>query len=195
MRKAEHTKGIFCIEGLWDPDLKVRSTVRPLLEMLQQVAGINYIHRDCATREDLEFYLGKWVQKKYSAYPILYLTSHGVESAITLGTESYSLDDLAGVLEDKCANRLIMISSCSTMRIDKRYLKRFLERTGVLAVCGYRTDVDWLRSAAFELLLLSEMQDNEFSGRGIEAIQRKILETASSFWDLEFRIVTVKDLD
>ncbi|MBN1889155.1 MAG: hypothetical protein JW850_14275, partial [Thermoflexales bacterium] len=156
MRKAAHTKGIFCVEGLWDPDLKVRSSVRPLLELLQQVAGINYIHRNCATGQELEFYLGKWVQKKYKAYPILYVASHGVEYAITLGAESYSLDDLAGVLEGQCANRLIMMSSCSTLGIDKRYLKRFLERTEALAVCGYRTDVDWLRSAAFELLLLSE---------------------------------------
>jgi len=73
-------------------------------------------------------------------------------------------------------------------------LRNFLGKTEALAVCGYRVDVDWLRSTAFELLLLSQMQKNEFSGRGADAIDRAATEIARSFKDLDFDIVTVKDL-
>jgi endonuclease YncB( thermonuclease family) len=59
------------------------------------------------------------------------------------------------------------------MAADKRLLKGFLAKTRCLGVCGYRNDVNILQAAAFELLLIAEMQDNEFSGRGIEAIQNK----------------------
>ena len=98
-------------------------------------------------------------------------------------------------MEGKCTNRFIMFSSCSTMRIDRRVLRRFLDRTEAMAVCGYRVDVNWLRSTAFELLLLSQIQGNEFSGRGAEAIDRAAKKLARSFKDLDFSIVTVKDLN
>ena len=194
MRKRGQTKGIFCMEGLWDQDLRAGSTVRPLLELLRLNEEIEYIHREYATREELEFYLHKWTQKRYDAYPILYLASHGKEGGIELGGEIYSVEALSDLLASKCANRLIIFSSCSTMNISKQQLELILERTGALAVCGYRVDVDWLRSTAFELLLLSKMQDNEFSGRGIESIFRQAEETAKAFEDLEFRMVTIKDV-
>ena len=194
MRKSGQTKGIFCIEGLWDPDLRVSSSVAPLLDLLNLNALISYIHMDVATHEEFEFYVKKWAQKRYDEYPILFIASHGNESGIKVGDESYSIEALADLLAGKCANRIIMFSSCSTLRIGKRVLRDFLKKTEALAVCGYRVDVDWLRSTAFELLLLSQMQKNEFSGRGADAIDRAATEIARSFKDLEFDIVTVKDL-
>jgi hypothetical protein len=194
LRKRGQTKGIFCIEGLWDPDLRVSSSVQPLLDLLNLNALISYIHMDAATHEEFEFYVRKWTQKRYDEYPILFIASHGNESGIKVGDKPYSIEALADLLAGECTNRIIMISSCSTLRIGKRVLRDFLKKTGALAVCGYRVDVDWLRSTAFELLLLSQMQKNEFSGRGADAIDRAATEIARSFKDLEFDIVTVKDL-
>ncbi|MCK4680940.1 hypothetical protein KAT82_07415, partial [bacterium] len=80
MRKRGQTKGIFCIEGLWDPDLRVSSSVEPLLDLLNLNALISYIHMDAATHEEFEFYVKKWMQKRYDGYPILYIASHGSQS-------------------------------------------------------------------------------------------------------------------
>jgi hypothetical protein len=86
------------------------------------------------------------------------------------------------------------------LNIDKRKLKAFLTTTGALAICGYRNDVDWVRSSAFELLLLSELQDNAFDGRGIRTIVHKCTTLAKAFKasdpdkDIHFRIVSVLDL-
>ncbi len=194
MRGKSQTKGIFCIEGLWDPDLRVGATVRPLLELLRLHGEIAYIHREAAMRDEVEFYLDKWVQKRYEAYPILYLTGHGEKSGLKLGDELVTLDELGERLAGRCKGRVIMFSSCSTLGIDKRPLKSFLEKTDALAVCGYRVAVDWMRSTAFELLLFSRMQDNEFSGRGVESIQREALDIATTFNDLDFRMLSVKEL-
>jgi hypothetical protein len=194
VRKKGQTKGVFCVEGLWDPDLRVRSTVRPLLELLRLNEEVDYIRRECATREELEFYLAKWTQKRYDAYPILYIASHGETSGIQLGSDLYTVEALGDLLAGKCANRVVMFSACSTLHMDKRRLKSFLTKTEALAVCGYRVDVDWMRSTAFELILFARMQQNEFSGRGIEAIKRASVKTASAFPDLKFRMLTVKDL-
>ncbi len=194
MRKRGQTKGIFCIEGLWDPDLRTPSSVEPLLDLLNLNALINYIHVDCATKVEFELYITKWMQKRYDGYPILYVAGHGSASELHIGKSGYSIDALGELMEGKCANRFIMFSSCSTLRIAKKELRKFLERTEALAVCGYRVDVNWLWSTAFELLLLSEIQKNEFSGRGAEAIDNAATRIARSFKDLDFSIVTVKDL-
>ena len=194
MRKRGQTKGIFCIEGIWDPDLRTPSSVEPLLDLLNLNALIDYIHVDCATIVEFEYYIKKWMQKRYDRFPILYLATHGSAREVQIGGAPYSIEELGSLMAGKCANRFIMFSSCSTMRIDKRVLRRFLNRTEALAVCGYRVDVNWLWSTAFELLLLSEIQKNEFSGRGAEAIDRAATKIARSFKDLDFSIATVKDL-
>lgn len=136
------------------------------------------------------------MQKTYADYPVLYLAYHGVEDNLVLADGKISLTELSSeeYLGDKCKNRIVVIGSCSTLAIDKRKLKTFLKRTGALAVCGYRTDVNWVESTAFEMLLLYAMQDNEFSGRGILAIEKALNIQAKRFPELEFRIVTQKDL-
>jgi len=190
MRKRDQNKGIFCLEGLWDSDLRVSSTVRPMLELLRLHEGLEYIHREHATKEEFEFYLKKWTQKNYDAYPILYLTSHGHAGGIELGGEFYSLEDMTELLTDKCSNRVIMLSSCTTLQIPMDRLTHLLEKTGALFVCGYRVDVDWMRSLAFELLLFSSIQNNEFSFRGVPAMHDEATKLGKSFKDLEVRFVT-----
>lgn len=156
--------------------------------------AIPYIARDCATREEFEYCVSKWTQRRYDAHPILYLASHGTQFTICLGAYDCGLEDLGTLLENKCRNRIIMFSSCETLQGDKRILIGFLRRTGALGVCGYQKQVDWMRSAAFELLLFSAMQDYEFSGRGITSISKRAYEAARAFADLEFRMVTAIDL-
>ncbi len=195
IRKRKQIKGIFCVEGLWDLDLRDTSTVRPLLELLRLNAGVEYIHREYAMPDEFELYVRKWTLKRYSAYPILYLASHGAESGIDIGGDLYPLDELGALLEGRCANRVILFASCSTLNIDKRHLRNFLERTEALAVAGYKVDVGWMRATAFELLLLYNMQLGEFSGRGIGAIEKKAKTIARGFKDLDFRMETVKELN
>ena len=183
-------KGIFCIEGLWDSDLRDKSTVRPILDLLHSKEQIPFIYRDCATIAELRYLTGKWALKKYDAFPILYLAFHGEKSTICLGAERFSLDDFGELLNGRCRNDIIVFGSCSTLDIRKSRLTRFLNKTGALAVCGYRSDVEWLTATAFELMLMAAMQDNEFSGRGIASIRRKIQRYSGLAKELRFRMVT-----
>ena len=45
-------------------------------------------------------------------------------------------------------------------------------RTGAVTVCGYRGFVDWLGSAAFDLLALGGFQENALTVSGAHAMQR-----------------------
>ncbi len=133
-------------------------------------------------------------EKRYENYPILYLPFHGNECEIALSDETCELDDIADMLENKCASRVIIFGACSTLHTDMRRIKYFLWKTEALAVCGYRTDVGWMLSTAFELLLLEAMQGNEFSQRGIPAIRKRAEELGKRFKELDFRIVTSREL-
>jgi len=175
-------KGIFCLEGLWNADLRKRSSVQPILELLEKNSSIPYIYADCATVPEFEFYLKKWQQKKYSDYPILYLAFHG------------SLEEISGMLQAKCENRIILFASCGTINIDLRQLKSFLKNTNALAICGYKLVVPWIHSTALELMILSELQNNSFDGRGLSSIESRLTRISGLFEDLEFRIVTRKEL-
>ena len=75
-----------------------------------------------------------------------------------LSNEEVTLDWLEGQLRGKCARRMIHFGSCSMLGVHGNRLNRFLRETGALAASGYLGEVNWIRSAAFELLVLTELQ-------------------------------------
>ena len=187
-------KGIFCLEGLWYDDLRKRSTVKPILELLELNSKIPFLHSDCATEVELKFYINKWKTVKYKRYPILYLAFHGKENGLLIENEVFTLEQIGDLLAGKCKNRVILFASCTTVKTDLRNLKKFLRKTNALAICGYRRIVPWISSTSFELMLLAAMQDNVFDGRGIEAIYRKISKVTKMFKELDFLMVTKREI-
>ena len=50
-------KGIYCIEGLWDHNnVKDKSSVLPILNLLEIRGYCKFIHHGCATQQELEFF-------------------------------------------------------------------------------------------------------------------------------------------
>lgn len=188
-------KGIFCLEGHWEKNLQTKSTVEPILSLLEKQEKIRYIHHKCATKEEINFLLPKWSQSLYKSYPILYFAFHGRPGEFEINPkENYTLIDLATVLEGKCNNRVIFFAACKTLDIPKKQIKTFLKTTKALAVCGYNDEVDWMVSTAFELLVLFALQNNVFDGRGINAVRTKINTGFSRISDeLKFIMVTKND--
>lgn len=163
-RRPGKKPGIFCLEGDWEGVLRASSTVKPILKLLAQAGGsaVPFIYRDVGTLEELRYYLTKWRQKGLARYPVLYLALHGEPGHVVVGDwrrrgASVSLDQLAEWVGTVPAGRVIHFGSCETLRTDARNLRRFVARTQATAVSGYREPVDWLRSAAFEVLLFEVM--------------------------------------
>jgi hypothetical protein len=154
---ARDNRGIFCLESEWDSDLRDSKSVVPLLEVLEKLDIARTIHRHVATAADLTFYLRKWTQKKYDKYSVLYLATHGAVDAIELADKTLSLDGLGAILEGQCKDRIVYFGGCSTLSSSEDELKKYVRRLGAKAIVGYTSDVDWLESASFELLLLDEI--------------------------------------
>ncbi|GAB2538644.1 DUF6642 family protein [Brachybacterium huguangmaarense] len=156
-RTTADLPGIFCLEGEWSEDLQHRLSVRPLLELLEQLGIAQSIHRDVATTGDFSYYLEQWKDPRYEKFRVLYLAMHGDAEGLWLGKDGPTLDELGEELAGKCAGCVVYFGSCLTMKAADDELKRFAKRTGARAVIGYRREVDWAQVASFELLLLQEL--------------------------------------
>jgi hypothetical protein len=64
------------------------------------------------------------------------------------------------------------------VKVHGRLLNRFLRQTGALGVCGYRHSVDWVASAAFDVLLLDHLTDARNSRSSLKAANKRLLEEA-----------------
>ena len=190
---ATKKKGIFCLEGDWW-GVRDKTSVEPMLRLLETMGNyrVPYFHHDVGTREEFRFYLKKWTGRQFDNYPILYLAFHGEPGGIAVGegrNNTLTLDHLAERLEGVCKGRVIHFGSCSTLDLDGRKLSSFLRRTGACAVFGFRTEVNWLLSAAFDLLVLGYLQEVPLTKPGMGELQRRLKEEAPGLRkNLEFRM-------
>lgn len=150
--------GIFALEGDWHHDLSRQAGVRPLLQLVtEQVARLSLVHRDVGTVEEIRYYSGRVSLAQYKHFSVVYLAFHGTPGHIKVGNGVIELVGLGEALGDVCRGRYVHFGSCSTVRVSKARIAAFKEQTGALAVSGYTRDVDWLESAAFEVLLMGAM--------------------------------------
>ncbi|MBP6302840.1 MAG: hypothetical protein KBB37_03150 [Bacteroidia bacterium] len=183
-------KGVFCIEGFWYGDHRDKTSVYPVLELINRIEGLPYIHHRSGTVEEFTFSIERWKTKAFhSKYPILYLAFHGDKGLIKVGKTNITLESLAKILGTKCEGVVIYFGSCETMQIDKRLLQKFMEQTKVLAVMGFKQEVNWLRSASFDIQMLSYFIENKFDSKGIEKTYNQIQENCKSLInELQFRM-------
>lgn len=151
--------GVVCIES-WSGDLRNRETVRPLLEVLADQAGLRFVHRVVDSSDQLLHYLDRW--QSLTEYRVAYVACHGSTGELHLGGDTISLKELGDALSDRgvqLAGRTLYLGSCAVMGVRRTQVRRLRERTGLSCVCGYAgvDGVDWLESAAFELLLFREL--------------------------------------
>lgn len=167
------TRGVFCLEGNWDDDLRDRSSVLPTLEMLDARHQCSYIHRDVATVEELEHYLAERAKKRYDHYSIVFLAFHGDRGRIHLGRESLSLEDLTELMKGRCDGTLVYFGSCATSWVAPGRLEEFRCQVGALYVAGYTREVDWVTSAAFEFILLQAVSGYSRVGDALNYLEQK----------------------
>ncbi|MCE2514405.1 MAG: hypothetical protein J4F37_05220 [Acidobacteria bacterium] len=195
-KKKDQRKGVFCLEGPWF-GVKDRTSMEPVLRLLETLKGykVPYLRFDVGTRDEFDFYLEKWAGASFrETHPILHLAFHGESGEIAIGEgrhTSVTLDDLAERLEGRCKGRVIHFCSCGTAAAHGRELKKFLARTQALSVCGYKEDVDWLESAAFDMLVLGGLQYASFvQVSSVEKFDRELKSTAAGLYRrLGFRML------
>ena len=177
----EDEKAIYCIEGQWNwGKNEVEPSVEPILQMLQKMGQWKYARRDCATYEEMRFWL-KHEWDKLGSGSILYISSHGKKGRICLTNEendnSVSLHQLAdGELD--CSESLVHFGGCKMLADGSEGIIRdFMEATGAPYVTGYGVEVGWADTRhrpalALELMLFSSIRSIDFSdGRSKKSVE------------------------
>lgn len=147
-------RNIYCLEGNWSTNPRCRQSVRPMLDILRDSAGIKYIYRKCNTREEFFEYLRQYTFKRYRNYTVLYIAFHGRPNKIKVGQHFVTLREIADVLEGHLAHRIAYFGSCSTMRTKRANIDDFLHCTKADILAGYRKDVDFIQATAWEMIWL-----------------------------------------
>jgi hypothetical protein len=194
---VEAKKGVFALEeGNWWGDPRKTSSIEPLLAMLHQqgLHQLPYFHREIDTRQAFDYYVEQWTQARYVSMPVLYLGFHGSDGKLLVGDgrrqgAAVALDEIEEILNEKAQGRMLHLASCGIMDANGNRLNRFLERTGLVAITGFRQDVDYIESAAFELLFFTSLQENAFTVSGANAILKRLKSRARGLIDyLGFRM-------
>jgi hypothetical protein len=171
-----YSKGVFCLENEWF-GLRSSVSVLPALKLLHDSDyRLQFIHRDVATRAELEHYLRKWLMEKHSGFEVLWLAMHTRKGLLLPGDvrrhdERMDFDQLEAALAGKCAGRIIHFGGCRTLLLPKSRIERFLRVTRALSVSGFLTEVDWTESTLFETSLLLELQKHPATRAGLSAVR------------------------
>ena len=90
------------------------------------------------------------------------------------------------MLNGSCVNKIIHFGSYNTLDTDVSKVREFLETTQALAVCGFRTDIDFLESSVFDMLLMQKFQEY----RDIKAVDRDLKKNYKKLIQkLEFKLL------
>ena len=181
-----YKKNVFCLEGDWQKDMRDHSSIRAALTFLQQNLDIKYIYKQCGTRENLEYYLSLWKLKKYANYSIAYFAFHGHPKSIQVGKEFVTLEELSDMLQGSCQNKIIHFGSCKTLNTDEKTIKKFLEHTGALCVCGFESEINFIESSAFDMILIEMFQQY----KDVRMLDKNIRKNFRSFVQrLQFKLI------
>ena len=108
--KKQPPRNIYCLEGNWRTNPRCRQSVRPMLDILRDAAGIKYIYRKCNTREEFFEYLRQYTFERYRNYTILYIAFHGRPNKIQIGRDLVTLREIADILEGFLAHRVVYLA-------------------------------------------------------------------------------------
>lgn len=149
--------GVFCLEGEWSSRLTDARSVEPLLTVLKNSNRIKLVHRRVNSPEDFRERLTQWQQKRYSDYTLGYFGFHGTPGHLNMGRKRVPLEDVAECLSGRCQGKILYFGSCSTLRMTDEQIEFFLHTTGARSVIGFTKSIDWLESAAFDLVLFEAL--------------------------------------
>ena len=155
-KSKSYRKGIVCLEAYWNNDIQNRLSVKPILEIASTNNCTRSVHMTCNTLEELAFNLT--VAPNKNGYSILYFAFHGFPGGIHLPGVKVDIETIAAFMGKRYSNWVVHFGSCSTLKIPKRRILTFMEKTHILLATGFKRDVNWEEATVLDLLLLSSIQ-------------------------------------
>jgi len=135
-------------------------------------------HRFVESEAGLAYYAKRpdglmWRSKELFNTPIYYLAFHGRPAAVSPLLGRIEAERLCEAFAGYGAyNNLVYFACCNVLRGEKgrRFARRFLKVSGVRAVIGYSTRVDWMASLVCDMLFLHRFYRDASPWRNLRRI-------------------------
>lgn len=173
---------IVCLESYWNERLFETFSVKGFFDAMAPLVHppLTVAHRFVDSEAGLAYYLRRpggvmWRRKELFDAPVYYLAFHGRPAAVSpvLGrVNGAQLCDAFAGYGDGGYRNLVYFAACSVFRgaRGKRFALEFLESTGVRAVIGYSTPVNWMASLVCDLLFLHRFYSDPSPWRNLRKI-------------------------
>ena len=171
---------LVCLETYWNEKLFQSFSVKGFFEAMAPLLHppLMIAHRFVESEEGLAYYTKRpggvmWRQRDLFDAPIYYLAFHGRPAAVTSTLGRISARRLCEAFEGYGGYKnLVYFAACSVLRgkQGERFAKDFLKKTGVRAVIGYTTSVDWMASLVADMLFLQRFYSDPSPWRNLKRI-------------------------
>ena len=192
-------KRIYCIEGHWNYGAKeAEPSVEPILQMLQGLDQWQYARRDCATEDELRYWIDhEWMRCKEGS--VLYFAAHGTSGQIWL-SDDVSMD-MATIGSWDCTNCWVHFGGCNVLEVADETIKEFMTHSGATVVSGYAVETGWADTMyapalALEMMLFSSIKDVKLDdGRSRRRLKSIADSLSGRFKDCGFRLHTKESVE
>ncbi|HJY76022.1 MAG TPA: hypothetical protein VKE95_05285 [Burkholderiales bacterium] len=176
---------LVCLETYWNEKLFESFSVKPFFEALAPLVRppLRVAHRFVESAQGLAYYARRpdgvmWRQADLFDAPVYYLAFHGKPGTVISLTGDIGAEPLIEAFAGygRGYRNLVYFAACSVLRgvQGERFAKAFLRKTGVRAVIGYTTRVDWMASLVADLLFLHRFYRDPSPWRNLRRIFRSV---------------------
>jgi hypothetical protein len=155
---------LVCLETYWNEKMFQSFSVKGFFEAMAPLLHppLTVAHRFVESEGGLAYYTKRpggvmWRQSELFDAPIFYLAFHGRPAAVTSTLGRISGERLCEAFAGYGSYKnLVYFAACSVLRGQRgrEFARDFLKATGVRAVIGYTTRVDWMASLVADMLFL-----------------------------------------
>ena len=176
---------LVCLETYWNEKLFESFSVKPFFEALAPLMSppLRVAHRFVESAQGLAYYARRpdgvmWRLADLFDAPVYYLAFHGKPGTVISLTGDIGAEPLMEAFAGygRGYRNLVYFAACSVLRgaQGERFAKAFLKKTGVRAVIGYTTRVDWMASLVADLLFLHRFYRDPSPWRNLRRIFRSV---------------------
>jgi hypothetical protein len=155
-------------------------------------------HRFVESEAGLAYYAKRpdglmWRSRELFDTPVYYLAFHGRPGAVRSLLERIEADKLCEAFAGYGGYpNLVYFACCNVLRGEKgrSFARRFLKTSGVKAVIGYSTTVDWMASLVCDLLFLHRFYADPWPWRNLRRIFNSVQRDYPAARRLGYTLVT-----
>jgi hypothetical protein len=171
---------LVCLETYWNDRMFHDFSVKSFLDALAPLSRppLKVAHRFVESEAGLAYYTRRpdgvmWREKELFDAPIYYLAFHGKPGTVISLNGHIGAQPLIEAFAGYGGYRnLVYFAACSVLRGERgrRFTQDFLKKTGVRAIIGYTTRVDWMASLVADLLFLHRFYADPAPWRNLKKI-------------------------